>query len=190
MAELTCYECGRIIEKIKTAAKVGHNFEAFCSADCVIKFGRKKPAPRPPTKPAGPSETNISKAIEDALDLNGAWSSRTQSGTIRTANGGFMKLCRAGTPDRIAAKGVPFWIEVKRPGKVPSSEQVQVQAILRDNGFLVFTIDDAATIPKILDKLHGLNPKVREIRRLVSELQDEIDEVIKWQKEIKDPAGK
>ncbi len=67
------------------------------------------------------SETDISRCIQDALAKAGVLVVRVHSGKVKV-KGGWMQLARKGTPDLWTEWG---WIEVKKPGKVRSPEQVK-----------------------------------------------------------------
>src|SRR5258706_4119663 len=101
--------------------------------------GKRKPLSQSQIKKKmRPRETNISKVIGKQLDDFEVWNTRTQSGQVHTNLGGYMRLCRAGTPDRIFAAGLHVWIEVKRPGETPSPTQLETICKLKENGALVF----------------------------------------------------
>ncbi len=59
------------------------------------------------------SETQLSRAIQDALEAMGALVVRVQSGGLRTPSG-YVRLAPAGTPDLyVAWRGSQGWLEVK-----------------------------------------------------------------------------
>jgi len=122
-----------------------------------------------------PKEGDISKSIASQLDGVGAWNTRIQSGKIKTAEGRFVQMSKEGTPDRVAAIGVPIWIEVKRSGEHAKPEQLATHSRLRDNGSLVFVVDDPADLPVILNGLRTFKIEVEVIGRMVREMQHAID---------------
>ncbi len=141
-----------------------------------LTLGKPKPLSQAAIRRANrPSETSISTAIGKHLSDLEVWNTRTQSGAIKTAAGHVLRLCRPGTPDRIFAAGLHVWIEVKRPGEVPSPDQVAAIAELKANGALVFILDDASDLDFILDNLATWAESVRTIQLLITALQDRID---------------
>lgn len=67
------------------------------------------------------SETDVSRAIQQALIKLGLLVVRVHSGRVRV-RGGYMQLAPNGTPDLWTSEG---WIEVKRPGEKREPEQVK-----------------------------------------------------------------
>lgn len=136
---------------------------------------RGKMSPAAIKKALRPAETTISKSIGNQLTGAGVWHTRTQSGVIKTQHGRMMHLCSKGTPDRFAACGLPIWIEVKRPGEKPTIDQQTVIKDLRDNGALVFVVDDPAAVRVILAGLAKHAVEISVVQKIVSQIQNEID---------------
>lgn len=82
------------------------------------------------TKQKTPLEKNLNKEIVAWLDLlpSVIWFDRLNSGTVQTAYGSWVKLCRKGTPDFIALVhggdiAHVLFIEAKRKGEKQRHEQ-------------------------------------------------------------------
>jgi len=149
--------------------------KALRSITPKLTLGKPKPLSQAAIRRANrPSETSISTAIGKHLSDLGLWNTRTQSGAIKTASGHIMKLCRAGTPDRIFAAGLHVWIEVKRPGEVPSPDQVAAIAALKANGALVFVLDDATDLDFILDGLRNYQETINDINNDIRIIEADI----------------
>lgn len=108
-------------------------------------------------------EAGISKACGDILDARGIWNTRTNSGSVPLAGGGYMKLCRPGTPDRLFVwEGLTVWLEVKKPGGKLSDDQADTIKKLERAGNIVFIIDNPDQLIKILDGMRTLFPGTRD----------------------------
>lgn len=138
-----------------------------------VKIPRKKSA-ADIKKALRPKEGDISASIASQLAGVGAWTTRVQSGQIKTATG-VVRLAKPGTPDRFAAIGVPIWIEVKREGEKPTPVQLAAHKELRENGSLVFVVDDARDVPVILAGLRPFKTEILVIARMLREMQSAID---------------
>ena len=62
-----------------------------------------------------------------------------------------------GMPDRIVLmpEGNMAFVEVKAPGKRPHPIQMARHKLLRDQGFLVFLLDDKSQVGGILDEVQS-----------------------------------
>lgn len=145
---------------------------------------RPRPSPRQLTpaaikKKLRPSERDVSRSVASQLDGSGIWNTRTQSGAIKTAAGHILRLCRAGTPDRVAAAGLQIWIEIKKQGERPSAEQAAAIAELKANGALCFVIDDPEQWRIIANCLKGRATTIAAINEQISTIQNEIDARLK-----------
>ena len=90
------------------------------------------------------SETQLSKAIADALALVGVYSDRLNAGRWKVQQS-WVHGCRKGTPDRFAlVNGHMVFLEVKRPGKKADPHQLERHAELRSHGATVLVVDDVA----------------------------------------------
>lgn len=95
--------------------------------------------------PFARSEGDISGEIGEFLDLlmraGRLWHTRLNSGRVRSANGGWVHLCRAGTPDRMVIDhGKVLFFEVKKPGEVATVDQLEQHALLRAQGAEVYVV--------------------------------------------------
>lgn len=80
-------------------------------------------------------ETELSRAIQDALESIGCLVVRVNSGAARGAGGHYMRLARAGTPDLwVCRLGWHGWIECKLPGEEPSPKQLAWHLAARASG--------------------------------------------------------
>lgn len=87
------------------------------------------------------SETDLSRAIQQALEAIGALVVRVQSGTAR---GGKQRLAKTGTPDLwVAWRGATMWLEVKLPGEKLSEAQEIWHAKCRAEGGDVRVVQSA-----------------------------------------------
>ena len=77
------------------------------------------------------SETEVSKAIQDYLTLNGWYVLRIQSGSVLVKKGGYcnlMKLAPKGTPDIMALKeGKCCFFEVKKDQKTKEQWERKIE---------------------------------------------------------------
>ena len=64
----------------------------------------------------------------------------------------FLSPGRVGVPDRIMHSNLPYqgartaYMELKRPGQVPTLQQERMHGIIRDKGVSVFVCDDEESI--------------------------------------------
>jgi hypothetical protein len=87
-------------------------------------------------------ETPLSAMIADYLEARNIYNDRLNSGTIKTANGHWIRLCKRGTPDRFAIiRGQIIFIEVKMRGEKPSPEQQAKHLELMASGAIVLIAD-------------------------------------------------
>lgn len=111
---------------------------------------RRKPRSRPTTR--GPNdETAIQTAIAEALRWRGCYVERRNSGAVKTAKGGLVRLAPAGTPDLalILPGGRAGFCEVKRPGEGPTAIQLACHEELRRYGAVVVvahSVDEALAL--------------------------------------------
>jgi hypothetical protein len=181
--DLCSAKCRREYRRPETRpAPVARSTARSRNAETGVKIPRKKSAAEI-RRDAGPRERDISASIASQLDGRGVWNTRTQSGAIRTASGHVMKLCRTGTPDRVAADGLHVWIEVKRPGEQASDEQAKVIEVLKSNGSLAFVIDDPADLALIFEGLRRSAREIAAVNGIVEQVQREIDQEIQKRKE-------
>jgi len=106
----------------------------------------RRPAPSPSVSPSGlppsrapaaPSipERAVQSAIMQYLRLHGYYVLRLNSGALPDAQGRSVRMHPAGTPDLLAIKdGRAVFVEVKRPGKMPTARQLLTMAELRTYG--------------------------------------------------------
>lgn len=175
--------CRRTYRRPETRpAPVARSTARSRNVETGVKIPRKKSAAEI-RRDAGPRERDVSASIASQLDGRGVWNTRTQSGAVRTASGHVMKLCRRGTPDRIAADGLHVWIEVKRPGEQASDEQAKVIEVLKSNGSLAFVIDDPADLALIFEGLRRSAREIAAVNGIVEQVQREIDQEIQKRKE-------
>lgn len=95
------------------------------------------------------TEKGIQTAIINYLAYKGYYVQRMNSGAIRTAKGGMVKLAAKGTPDIMAFRPLVIsrcsngglcskiklvFIEVKRPGNKPTFAQEQTMQLLTEHG--------------------------------------------------------
>lgn len=91
-------------------------------------------------------ETSLSAQIAEWLDNRGIYNDRLQCGSFTTSRGNWIKLCKAGTPDRFAIiRGQIVFIEVKKLGEKPSAEQCERHDELRESGAIVLVVDSFDT---------------------------------------------
>ncbi len=71
-------------------------------------------------------ESDITKQIKGFLESRGWTGFRLQSGLVRGFTGDtFMRLAKKGTPDWVFVRGrEALFVEMKRPGKKPSADQL------------------------------------------------------------------
>lgn len=161
----------RIAANPKAAVKAGDD-----GRSPIARRARKPPSsPAAIAKAMRASERSVSASIAKELNDRGIWNTRTQSGQVKTASGHLMKLCRAGTPDRVFADGLNVWIEVKMKGEVPTVPQMEAIAELKRNGSLVFVIDDVIDFDRLLRILKNRLPIMHGLAKAIEDLQIEID---------------
>ena len=84
------------------------------------------------------AETKLQRAIIDALELQGLYVLRTNSGVVKVKRG-FMHLGRKGTPDihlAVPPRARLGALECKMPGEKPEPEQEERKAALERAGAL------------------------------------------------------
>ena len=87
-------------------------------------------------------ETSLSAQIAEWLDARGIYNDRLQCGSFTTSRGNWIKLCKAGTPDRFCIiRGQIVFIEVKKLKQKPSAEQTARHIELQDAGAIVLICD-------------------------------------------------
>ena len=88
------------------------------------------------------SESDIQRAILDALGAVGAFAFRAQSGKVKV-RGGWMQLCPAGTPDilvLVPPHGLLLGLEVKTATGEERESQIIWSAKARGRGAVVATV--------------------------------------------------
>lgn len=102
-----------------------------------------------------PSESNVSKAIQDFLDAHRIYNDRINSGRVEVVKKypdkrtgvikeftNWVMLAKKGTPDRwFLVNGRMHFIEVKRRGKKPTPEQIERHDELRRAGAVIIVAD-------------------------------------------------
>jgi hypothetical protein len=84
------------------------------------------------------SETQLSRAIQSALEGIGCLVVRVQAGDLRGAGGHHVQGAISGTPDLwVAGQGWQGWLEVKTPDGVTSSHQEAWHGVARGRGVKV-----------------------------------------------------
>lgn len=181
---MNCRKCNEPIGK--TAVAKGGRY--FCSRDCRDSYddsipGQTKAARTSPAairrKLSTPSEGSISSNAAGILERRGVYHTRLQSGARPVGNKQgkihYMKLCPIGTPDRMFADGLVTFLEIKRPGRDRSPEQVEVAEKLKSNGALVFTVDDFGQTEFVVAELEARAARIRAIGDAIREIQKDID---------------
>lgn len=103
---------------------------------------------RPPSPPRL-SENDIERQCLDALRWRHYRPERLHAGRFRSLDGKrFVTLHETGTPDYVVTHSVfpAFYLEVKRPGEVPSPEQEIKHGELRLFGLAVVWVDGYETL--------------------------------------------
>ncbi len=105
------------------------------------------------------SETQLSKAIADAIEKLGFTVIRIQSGIIKSG-ARFIHLAARGTPDRclLGPNGLTIWFEVKLKDGDMSEEQIKWHAkhkALGHHVFMVKSVSEAVEIVKGLMNQNG-----------------------------------
>jgi hypothetical protein len=190
-----CAQCEKAIDRNRPVAFCrlgdGGRLIEFCDNACKKAYAKAplkaaaELARRPPRKSKvsqselrrslEPVEQDLSRDAADLLDRRGVYNTRLQSGSIRIDGGGYMKLCRQGTPDRMFADGLVVFLELKRKGRKPTPEQVATADRLKENGALVFTVDRIEQVEIICRQLAHRYARIIQIRDAIRELQNEID---------------
>lgn len=81
------------------------------------------------------TERAVQSAIMQYLRLRGYYVLRLNAGALLDAQGRSVRMHPAGTPDLLAIKdGRAVFVEVKRPGKMPTERQRLMMAELRTYG--------------------------------------------------------
>ena len=93
-----------------------------------------------------PSEHEVQSTIIDLIRVRGGVATRVNSGSILTKRGDktyVVKLADKGTSDTIGCyRGVALYIEVKKPGKKPTPEQIAfLESVARAGGVGLLAYD-------------------------------------------------
>ncbi len=111
-----------------------------------------------------PKEKDIQQACINYLKYKGFFTQRMNSGSIRTAAGGMVKLAAKGTPDVMAFKralsfreGVMssvdlIFLEIKVPGKKPTPAQTMMMEELESFGAQCYVIHGLNELQEVIDK--------------------------------------
>ena len=92
-------------------------------------------APAAPAAPSSTPERDIQAAIMAYLRLRGYYILRLNAGALPNKQGRPVHMLPAGCPDLLAIKaGRATFVEVKRPGKMPTERQRLMMAELRTYG--------------------------------------------------------
>lgn len=103
-----------------------------------------------------PLERTIQNAIMVWLRVNGYRVIRQNSGALPNEQGRPVRFGEPGLPDILALRdGRYIWVEVKRPGRVPTAIQQQVHADLRQAGATVIV---ATSVDDLAAQLHVIQP--------------------------------
>lgn len=88
------------------------------------------------------SETDLSRAINNALQARGCRVERIIPGVHAGRKGGYMHGASPGTPDRVVLcpGGATHWIEVKLPGRGRKPSQVKWHAQVKALGHNVHVV--------------------------------------------------
>lgn len=118
------------------------------------KSSSKRPR-RPSVNALARAEKDITKQIGDYLDLlmraGRLWHTRLNSGLARGVQGGWVHLCRTGTPDRmVLLGGTVVFFEVKKPGEEPTKEQLEQHELLRAQGAHVYVVRSLPEVASVL----------------------------------------
>lgn len=127
-------------------------------------FAGGKPAPLV-TK-----ESALSMQIKDYLDSRRLWNERLNCGRVRTDGGHLVRLCAAGTPDRlIVVRGQAVFIETKTSGAKPTLVQLEKHLELAEAGAIVIVADD---FNKFRREFAAVRARIEENRRGAMNLYD------------------
>ena len=99
-------------------------------------------------------ENDVETACLDLLRYKGYWPIRLHVGVFRTAAGGWLTIGERGTPDWCAIHGRHrgFLLEVKRPGREPSPEQLRkIDQLRRGYGLEVAVVDSSGALKTWLE---------------------------------------
>jgi len=96
------------------------------------------------------TESEIQKLIIDYFESCGDIPMRMNSGLVKKGTR-YIRLQKAGTPDLFVVRksGNNLWIEVKRPGEKPDSDQVKMINILQSYGETVIV---ATSLTDVINK--------------------------------------
>jgi hypothetical protein len=100
-------------------------------------------------------ENDVEKTCLDALRWRHWRPERLHSGTFKSLDGNrFIKGHPKGTPDYVVTHAAypAFYLEVKRPGEVPTPEQEQKHVELRLDCLAVVTVDSYEALMEWLGK--------------------------------------
>ena len=115
------------------------------------------------------SETKISKAIQDALNLiPRCYFSRVQAGRLRVKGGGWMHFAETGTTDRIGhAAGLIIYMEIKDPDGTTSRQRAAAQAAFREARIAEGAIGcEVSSVPEAVEFVLGV---LREVDARIAE---------------------
>jgi hypothetical protein len=184
LIDLCSVECRATFRRSNAAGKQNNPLDPATPKKAMRSRVKRKPSPSAIKRAARPREGDISRSIGQMLTDSGIWNTRTQSGVLRLQSGHTVNLCKAGTPDRVAAFHLNFWFEIKRPGEIPSAEQAKVIAELRDNGSIVFVLDSVTDFDFLLRSIKGKVFEMNAIGAAIRNLQAELDaELLEFQKQ-------
>ena len=110
-----------------------------------------------------------------------AFSTRLQSGRLRIENY-WVYLCAPGTPDSFFADGLICFVEFKKADKQPTDEQKAAQKALRENGAVVFTLDNYDDYSFIRSELKKRRQQIADINQRIAALQSAIESELKNKK--------
>ena len=115
----------------------------------------------------GPSETEVSKAIGEYLQMIGCFCIRTQAGAVPVQRGkgvNWMHFAPKGTADRIGHLpcGRFLAVEVKRPGQRPTQAQIDWLIDRNNAGGVAFWCNSLTTCERIMT--HVLKGRRVEVR--------------------------
>jgi len=122
----------------------------------LARLAGETPAVAHPRRGGNP-ETAIQTAIADALRWRGCYVERRNSGAVKTAKDGLVRLAPVGTPDLFVlippvvpgGLAIPAYVEVKRPGEQPTAAQQAKHRELRAFGAVVIvahSVDEALAL--------------------------------------------
>lgn len=189
-----CDHCRNEFEGAAVGKHAGGRMLIFCGRECRYKYTEQNSRPqwskprrshsaaqagrattRDRKKLAAAREADVSRAA--ASELNGAdiWNTRLQSGVLKLESGHIVNLCTPGTPDRMFADGVIVFLEIKSTGEKPNPEQAATIAKLKNNGALVFVLDNFLQLDFIRKELSKHRPRIIAIRDEIRSIQNELE---------------